>query len=450
METTKREPNDFLRQLRKERGWSQKKVADLLQEMGGVADAALIGKWERGEHLPSPFYQEKLCALYGLTAYQLGFARSAEPRSGSLDQAQPTNIWARREATEDHYQRRSPDAGNDDMITKKRRELLQFLSAAATALVLPLPDLAIDWDRVHRAVEKPSQADQLLLYNLEMLNKHYWSLFQASPNKSAILEGVYGQLKTLMQFVQESHPVSQHRGLCALVSDLSQLVGEIFFDCNQYDFAQACYNFAANAAHEANHYDLWACALVRHAFLPIYDGQYHEALPLLQGAQKLANHGDTTLTTRYWVAAVSSDVQAGLGNLSACQQALDLMDEVRNLKNESHGGWLRFDGSRLLEQRGACFVKLGQSKLAIPVLQEALKSNLTPRRQGMVLTDLGQASLQNGNVEQACGYATQVIEIASQGSGMLRKGIYGLRNRLEVYEGTTAVKELDKQLQLLA
>ncbi len=71
--STGNSPNDLLRRLRVERGWSQQKVADLLQDMGGAADPKLIGKWERGKHKPSPFYQERLCKLFGFTASQLGF-----------------------------------------------------------------------------------------------------------------------------------------------------------------------------------------------------------------------------------------------------------------------------------------------------------------------------------------------------------------------------------------
>jgi tetratricopeptide (TPR) repeat protein len=340
---------------------------------------------------------------------------------------------------------RNQNLGHEDML--KRRELLQLLSLA-TALVLPLPEL--DWERVEDTLSKPYRLDTLVLRDLATINDSYWTLFKLSPQKRTLLDGVLGQLKSLTAFLETSHTISLHRQLCVLISDLGQLLGEILFDCNDYDIAGACYTFAASAAKEAGHYDLWACALIRHAFLPIYEGQYHTALPLLQRAQKIAHHGDTKLATRYWAAAVFADAQSGAGNLPACQQALDQMDAVQDLKNGSNGGWLRFDRSRLLEQRGTCFVKLRQPTLAIPVLQKALTQQLTSRRQGMVLTDLALAHLQNGHIEQACSYASQVIEIAQQGSGMLCKGVYGLRNQLEVYARTNAVKELDQQLRLLA
>jgi hypothetical protein len=229
------------------------------------------------------------------------------------------------------------------------------------------------------------------------------------------------------------------------------LAGEIFFDANDYDAAQSCYTFAAAAAKEGENYDLWSCSLIRHSFLPMYDEQFHDALPLLQQAQHLSHRGDTALVTRFWAAAVEAEAQAGAGNLSACQAALDHARGVVDVKGGTNGGWLRFDGSRLPEQRGACFVRLHQPDLAEPVLQEALIQLSAPtRRRGMVLNDLALVSLQHREVEQVCTYANEVVEIAMLGSsGMLKKGLYVLRTQLEPFAKTEAVKRLDQHMAVL-
>ncbi len=72
-------PNTFLRRQRENRGWSQKKVAELLGTSEDV-----IGKWERGERKPSPFYQEKFCTLYNLSAEELGFVDPAPSQTHIL------------------------------------------------------------------------------------------------------------------------------------------------------------------------------------------------------------------------------------------------------------------------------------------------------------------------------------------------------------------------------
>ena len=66
--TKDKHPNEALRYQRSLRGWSQQKVAD---EIG--ASNEMISNWERGKKKTSSFYQEKLCALFGKNAEELGF-----------------------------------------------------------------------------------------------------------------------------------------------------------------------------------------------------------------------------------------------------------------------------------------------------------------------------------------------------------------------------------------
>lgn len=76
-------PNTLLRQQRQLRGWSLQYVADQLCKLGETEDripgvtADMVGKWERGEKKPSPFYREKLCVLYSTTADKLGFIEAS-------------------------------------------------------------------------------------------------------------------------------------------------------------------------------------------------------------------------------------------------------------------------------------------------------------------------------------------------------------------------------------
>jgi len=73
-------PNGVLRQQRLKRGWSLQRVADALYELSLKlharhcgANGDMIGEWERGIKVPSPFYRELLCHLYEMDAEQLGF-----------------------------------------------------------------------------------------------------------------------------------------------------------------------------------------------------------------------------------------------------------------------------------------------------------------------------------------------------------------------------------------
>src|SRR2546425_534175 len=70
-------PNLQLRRERQLRGWSQ---AYLAEEIGAPGDY-YISRWERGEVLPSPLYQQKLCELFGKTAEELGFLQVVDEPS---------------------------------------------------------------------------------------------------------------------------------------------------------------------------------------------------------------------------------------------------------------------------------------------------------------------------------------------------------------------------------
>jgi len=71
--------NSLLRSQRQLRGWSLQHVVDQVCKLcedeeripGLTAD--MVGKWERGEKKPSPYYQTKLCELYQTSADRLGF-----------------------------------------------------------------------------------------------------------------------------------------------------------------------------------------------------------------------------------------------------------------------------------------------------------------------------------------------------------------------------------------
>jgi transcriptional regulator with XRE-family HTH domain len=337
-----------------------------------------------------------------------------------------------------------------DEMEKKRRELLKLLGIASGVLLMPIHD--IDWERIDDAVETPSHVNTAVLQELSTVNRHWWGIYRAASSKSRVLDGVLGQFKTLTSFLKGSHSAPIHTRLAILASDLAQLAGEIFFDANEYGVAASCYTFAMATAKEASHYDLWACALVRNAFLPLYEQNYQDASLLLRQAQQVALRGDPSLVTRQWIAAVSAETYAGLGDVTACQKALDASEEVHSMRRGGNGGWLRFDGERLPEQRGTCFVRLRQPNLALPALYEALSQHPDPtRRRGMVLCEMAQASLQQQNIEQACAYTHEVIEItACSSSGMLKKGLFTLRAQLEPLAYSEAVRQLDQHLSTLA
>src|SRR5262249_9936529 len=214
-------------------------------------------------------------------------------------------------------------AETDDM---NRRELLRLVSMAGAVLATP-----VDWERVEYVTTGTGRLDSETVDEYAALNAHLWRVFVLSTSKASTLPLVRGQTAVLVNSLHRSQLSGLRQRLYTLAADLFQLAGEIFFDRNEYTDAAHCYALAASASKEAEAFDLWACALTRHAFISVYERQFEAAAPLLELAACLARRGDGTLSTRHWIAAVQAEVYAGLGRLDSCQRALDAAEQVHQL-----------------------------------------------------------------------------------------------------------------------
>src|SRR5690348_2837459 len=58
---------NLLRAARDERGWSQQALADAIQ-----TTSVNVSRWENGKNIPSPYFRQRLCDVYGKTPAQLG------------------------------------------------------------------------------------------------------------------------------------------------------------------------------------------------------------------------------------------------------------------------------------------------------------------------------------------------------------------------------------------
>jgi len=336
----------------------------------------------------------------------------------------------------------SPDT--DDM---NRRELLRLVSMASAVLAVP-----VDQERVAYAIDGTGRLDSETVGEYGTLNSHLWQVFVLSTSKASTLPLVRGQIKVLLDSLRQPQSLELRHRLCVLAADLYQLAGEIFFDNNEYTEAAHCYALAASASKEAEAFDLWACALTRHAFISVYERQFQTASPMLELAAGLARRGDATLSTRHWVAAVQAETFAGLGQLDPCRRALNTAEQVHQLTGPVHnGGWLRFDGSRLPEQRGTCYVALRRPDLAETALTTALGQHLSTRRRGSVLVDLALIGAQRRDLDMLVTHADAALDLARQtGSGVITRRLRGLQTQLVPMLGDTSVHRLHQRIATVA
>src|SRR5215469_4003093 len=132
--------NDLLRRERELRGWTQQKVAEAIS-----ADMSMVSRWERGERKPDPYYREKLCALFGKDAEELGFIesqkRAAPPPPNTVSSTDLTpqeqgGVRGRSQATPSFwnvpYQRNPYFTGRDELLQHLHDALSTKNAAALT------------------------------------------------------------------------------------------------------------------------------------------------------------------------------------------------------------------------------------------------------------------------------------------------------------------------------
>jgi transcriptional regulator with XRE-family HTH domain len=429
-------PNDLLRRQRELRGWSQAKVADLLHEMGGAADAKMVGKWERGVITPSPYYRERLCDLFGVTAEKLGFipSLSEEAAAGPLvPVAGPQSLFAHVETL--------------DMIRSRRQFLQELLNTACTALILsPYVELSPESiDRFVKAIAAPARLDTSVLQDLEAITRSFWKL--RANTTLDLLGGVQEHFHAIVHLLKHPLPSAPSRHLCALAGEIAQMLGQMLFDVRELALAWPYYTMSVHAAQAAGDQELWATGLGRMSLLLTFDGRPQQGLALLDRAK----HFDLqSARIRCWLAAIEAEAQAHLGNVSACLQALERAKQIQAREPLGEDRYaVGMNASRLAGYEGACFARLQQPSRALPALQHAmdLLDAEAIRRRSSILTDMGLAYAQQGEVWEACRVAGEALVITAQTRSLrVFSQVRTLRSALEPWKESAPVQELEQQM----
>lgn len=157
--------------------------------------------------------------------------------------------------------------------------------------------------------------------------------------------------------------------------------------------------------------------------------------------------------TRHWVASVQAEALAGMGDLAGCEKALARAEEVQHLGDDSsNGGWLRFDGTRLAEERGARYVRLGRFDLAEEALKKALDQNALAvgpsyRRRGAVLADLALIGAKRRDPDQVLVYAREALDLAqASSSGYIIRRLRALCEEFDPLARDRRVAELGAEI----
>ncbi|WP_280491191.1 helix-turn-helix domain-containing protein [Nocardia asiatica] len=222
------------------------------------------------------------------------------------------------------------------------------------------------------------------------------------------------QLALALRPSEQSEHVRTH--LLTTVGEMAALAGIVLgLDCGDWRSCAPYLHLADHAARESANTELHAVVMACQAFQAAYntDRDLRLGLDYAEAARAIAARGASPIT-RGWVAAVTSERRADLGETRA---SLALLDEARlaldhgPVEATSYCGIGAFDTAKLAAYEGSNYRRVGEFNKAINFLDAALKQ-LDPslhRHRATALIDRAEAHRDARRIDAACADARDAL-----------------------------------------
>jgi len=373
---SERKPNSILRHERQLRGWSQRKVAELVDTSEDV-----VSRWERGERKPSPFFQEKLCALYGKSAEELGILVDDE---------------------------------EEDM---KRRDAIKTISTTGASLVFGLSSPLAASQEIDRLITRRlARLQNWVVDGLENGTQLRWQLYYTSRN-SLTESGLLSQIARLEQLADDGG--DHHQRVCRILAQNYQLAGNLARDRFQYTKSLEFFQKAEKLHEDTQLSDLTATAIVRQAVALLRkdpERYLNQSLTLYSSAVDKAKHAESY--TQAYVLSRHAEALARKGNYDECVGSLDqaeaLLSRAANIPIEEDFAYVHLTLQSLADSRGECYVLLGKPEKGLEHLQAAQKrlNQKMSRNNCRLLMQQSEAYLAAGEPDACVQQALKGLEVA--------------------------------------
>ncbi len=386
--------NQLIARLRLERGWSQRRVADLLCVASGRSTITRheLSRWERGERIPTPHWLGWLCLVLEVPLPVLERAAAVSRR---LREWPPAG---------------SPDEHPDLAPTADGLSLRPGRRVGATAVAALAARLA----ELRRMDDLVGGAD---LYPL-----------------------VRRELDRTTAFVREAScadPVG--RQLRGLLAQLYQLTGWVAADAGRYPAAQRNYLTAVRVARDAGDEQLAASVLGSLSYLRCTLGDPGQARTLADaGYTRAGRHAAPAV--RALLLQRSAWAAARAGDAHRCRSLLDAAAREYDRAHETPAWLYWLDRLEFDAMTGRCHAALHRPELAEPLLRPAVEryDPTRPRSAALYLSWLAEAQLDAGEIDLAAGSAVRATRLAvAAGSVRLTERVRELRHRFTPGPDTT-------------
>jgi transcriptional regulator with XRE-family HTH domain len=434
-----RRPNELLRHARLLRGWSQQRVADHIN----APNRQLVYRWETGRRSPGPFYRERLCQEFKMTAEELGLVELT-----ILDPADAAGTVAGDRAGGSTHVVDSPLPESVNELVRelwrdevKRRAALQMLAALATGAALdraPLPRPPTV------PVAHASEVADHLARAFPELSTEDWLL---GPHE--VLGTVGGHLDLIQQLLPNLVGARRVR-LLQVGARYAEFGSWLNQDSGNVRAATHWADRAMEWAQEAGNPQMVSYVLVRKSDQAAATRDVPRAIGLAQSALQ---HGRRLTSRGRAVALQQLAVGYALaGDEVACQRALDTTAQLAERSQQDHDeGPGRYCTPAYVEiQRAATWIELGRPERAITLFEDSLARlpSVHRRDRGVYLARLASAYALSGSPDTSVPKGWEALTVAqATGSRRITIELGQLGSRLTRWESMPEVAQLLKELQ---
>jgi tetratricopeptide (TPR) repeat protein len=332
-----------------------------------------------------------------------------------------------------------------------RRELHQLLGWMTTTIAAFLVgSLNTDeQERLAKAIASPSRVDDQVIDHIEAMLQHCKQQHDAL-GPQAVLHTVLAQRQLVRSLLDEC-PAERRPRLLSLDSSMSSSIGFYFFDLDDAASAMHYCDQARAAAQEARNTELAVWALCNMSYFASWQGKAHAAIDFAAAAQSLVSRTDD-VPLQVCAVEKSGIAYAVDGQYKECMTEFDralagLNSSAGRTSPESPAYWTH--EGHVYSQQGYCLLRLSKPTEAAASARKGLRlfDNSFVGSLAFTTLRLATARLQSGEVEEAAQLIGDGALLATRNrSTRLTKEVRTTRARLQPWQETPAVQELDEQL----
>ena len=238
--------------------WERAGKPDRWRTLG--VDQPMVSDWERGRHRPDAYYQGLLCALLGVTAYELGFRKRLpwEPKSREHDDEQ---LGA------------SASGSPAETLVRTVADIAGFAARDLSGAVRDDPTSIVFGKRLTEAVQpgvtcaldqaafvsfKTLRADDVERLERIAQGLRHWD---ERVRRGIQRELVVSLLSEVADLLRDRHPNTITRRLLRVMAELAEIAASMSYDAGQQEAAQHYFVYALRAARAADEPFIAGCLL---------------------------------------------------------------------------------------------------------------------------------------------------------------------------------------------